>query len=142
MDYPSLKLLHLIAAATWLSGLVGNGLAVALLAGSTSAGSRALLGSLCTWNRRVTLPAALLLLAAGASIAWMGGWLVMPWLWIKLALVAALLPVQIGLGRALRRMAGGDASAPPTLLRVAAPAVFCAGLIIGVLALTKPAWGA
>ena len=142
MDYPSLKLLHLIAAATWLSGLVGNGLAVALLAGSTSAGSRALLGSLCTWNRWVTLPAALLLLAAGSSIAWVGGWLMMPWLWIKLALVAALLPVQIGLGRALRQMAGGDATAPPMLLRVAAPVVFCAGLIIGVLALTKPAWGA
>ena len=57
-------------------------------------------------------------------------------------LVAALLPVQIGLGRALRQMAGGDATAHPMLLRVAAPAVFCAGLIIGVLALTKPAWGA
>lgn len=65
----------------------------------------------------------------------------MPWLWIKLALVAALLRVQIGLGRALRQMAGGDASAPPALLRIAAPAVFCAGLIIGVLALTKPTWG-
>ncbi len=142
MDYPTLKLLHLVAAATWLCGLVFNGLAVALLAGSTSPGSRALLSSVRSWNRWLTVPAGLLLLGAGAAIAWQGGWLAMPWLRIKLVLVAVLVALQLGLARALRRMwAGAPAWQPGTALRFSAPLVFCTGLVIGVLALAKPLWG-
>ena len=65
----------------------------------------------------------------------------MPWLQIKLALVAALVLLQFGLAHALRRMeTAAPAWSPPAVLRFAAPLTFCTGLVIGVLALTKPVW--
>ena len=139
MDYPTLKLLHLMAAATWIGGMVGNGLAVALLAGSTSANGRALLASLRRWNRWVTSPALLAALAAGATLAVQAGWWGMPWLHIKLALVLALVGLHVWLSRALRRMSTVDPSwIPPGVLRLAAPVTFCTALAIALLALTKP----
>ena len=139
MDYPTLKLLHLMAAATWIGGMVGNGLAIACLAGSTSANGRTLLASLRRWNRWVTSPALLAALGTGATLAVQAGWWVMPWLHIKLALVLALVALHVGLSHSLRRMSAADPPwTPPGVLRFAAPVTFCIALAIALLALTKP----
>ncbi|MDR6992709.1 CopD family protein [Luteimonas sp. 3794] len=139
MDYLTLKMLHILAAATWLTGMVGSGIAVALHDVLDSPTGRSLLASLRSWNRWVTLPALLVMLGAGLTIALQAGWLVMPWLRLKLALVCALVFLHAWLSRTLLQLATVETSPRPrALLRFAAPVTFLIGLCIGMLGLTKP----
>ncbi|MCD9097185.1 CopD family protein [Luteimonas fraxinea] len=139
MDYLTLKLLHFMAAATWLTGMVGSGIAIALHDVLASPTGRSLLANLRSWNRWVTSPAMLATLGAGLTIALQAGWLAMSWLRIKLALVCALVILHGWLSRTLHQMARVEPPpTPPGLLRFSAPLVFVIGLAIVLLALTKP----
>ena len=139
MDYLTLKMLHILAAATWLTGMVGSGIAFALHDVLGSPTGRSLLASLRSWNRWVTSPALLITLGAGLTIALQAGWLVMPWLRVKIAMVCALVPLHVWLSRTLRQLATVERPhRTRALLRFAAPVTLVVGLCICLLGLTKP----
>ena len=143
MAYTWLKVLHLLAAALWVGGLLAASLAVAFHVALTTIQGRPLLAGIRRWNRWVTSPAMLVVLAAGATIALQAGWLVMSWLRIKLALVLGLVVLHVLLARALRRMASADqpivpgAFVPGALLQAAAPLIVLVASCIVALAFTK-----
>ena len=139
MDYAALKLLHVTAAAVWVSGLLGAALGVALHSAMDSAAGRSVLASLRSWHRWVTTPAMLVVLGCGGHIALQAGWIVVHWLQIKLAFVACLVVMQVLLDHALGRIVRAQAPIPlPMLLRHAALLTLLAALIIVGLALAKP----
>ncbi|VXB76182.1 conserved membrane hypothetical protein [Luteimonas sp. 9C] len=138
MDYQTFKMLHILAAATWLTGMVGSGIAMALHDVLDSPNARSLLASLRSWNRWVTTPALLAAMGAGLTIALQAGWLAMSWLRVKLLLVLALVLLHGWLSHMLRQLTiQHPPPRPPLVLRFAAPATCLLGLCIGMLALTK-----
>ena len=139
LDYAAYKLLHVMAAAAWVSGLLGAALGVAFHDALDSVTGRSILVSLRSWHRLFTMPAMLAALGCGGYLTLQTGWIAMPWLQVKLALVASLVVMQIALDHALGRIV--RAPAPIGLqapLRHAALLTFLAALTIVGLALAKP----
>lgn len=84
MPYLWLKAVHVAAVLIFIGGLFAQSFAVA---GQRDGGTVVLVSG---WDRRVTVPAMLLVWLTGATIAAEGAWFGSPWLWAKLAFVLAL----------------------------------------------------
>jgi putative membrane protein len=138
--YLWLKAFHVAAAMTWMGGMLAAGLVLASrLAG---AGVQATLDMrqldvIRRWDRRVTLPAMLLVWGLGLAMAMLAGWFGSPWLTIKLAIVGALSVLHGLLSGMLRRLST-SADQPPAALRYAAPATILGVVMIAILVVTKP----
>jgi putative membrane protein len=138
--YLWLKAIHIAAAMTWTSGIVVAGLAVATRparADLAATQEARWLDPIRRWDRRVTLPAMLLVWALGLTMAKQAGWFSSPWLMIKLAIVATLAVLHGVLSGRLHRL-DRDAGPLPAALRHAAPATILAVAMIAILAVTKP----
>jgi len=122
---------------TWTSGIVIAALAVASRAahadGAATQDAR-WLDPIRRWDRRVTLPAMLVVFALGLTMAMQAGWFPSPWLMTKLAIVAALHGALSGRLRRLDQEAGSG----PAALLYAAPATILGVVLIAILAVTKP----
>ena len=73
LDYATYKLLHVMAAAAWVSGLLGAALGVAFHDALDSVTGRSILVSLRSWHRLFTTPAMLAALGCGGYIALRAG---------------------------------------------------------------------
>ena len=140
MDYLWLKALHIVAAVTWVGGMLAVAIALVAASGSPGeiAGRSALLASVRTWDQRVTTPAMLLVWIAGLALALTGDWFPQPWLLLKLSVVLLLSALHGVLSGTLRKLAASQAPdvAPP--LRYAAGAIQIAISLIVVLVVIKP----
>jgi protoporphyrinogen IX oxidase len=138
--YLWLKAIHIAAAMTWISGIVVAGLAVASGPARTdiaAAQDMRKLDAIRRWDRRVTLPAMLMVWALGLTMAMQAGWFSAPWLMIKLAIVAALAALHGVLSGRLHRLDRDGAPLPAALI-YAAPATILGVALIAILAVTKP----
>jgi len=85
-------------------------------------------------ERSLTIPALLVALATGATLATIGKWFSSPWLMIKLVLVVVLLAVHGYQSGLLRRMAAGKAVGVRPMQYV----VLAVASAIALLAVGKP----
>lgn len=134
MPYLWVKAAHVAAVLLFIGGLFAQSVAVA----AGRRGEPAMATLVATWDRRVTVPAMLLLWLTGATIAVQGAWFGSGWLWAKLVFVLALTGlhgVQSGRLRRLRNGAEGDARVPA--LGVVA-FIGCSTTLIALLVVVKP----
>lgn len=131
MVYLWLKALHVAAAMTWIGGM----LAAALVAAQ---GRGAALDAVRRWDRRATSPAMGLAWVLGLVLVQQGGWFAAPWLSTKLLLVLLLSALHGYLSGTLRRIATGDGSAPPPVVRHLPLGILVGVLAIAVLVIVKP----
>lgn len=134
MPYLWVKAVHVASVLIFIGGLFSQSFAVA-------AGQRADAGAAAIirhWDRRVTVPAMLLMWLTGAAIAVEGGWFESPWLWGKLAFVLALTGLHGVQSGRLRRLRRGEQ--PRTRMRAASTAAFIAfsATCIALLVVAKP----
>jgi uncharacterized membrane protein len=101
MNYTLVKVLHLLAMTTWVSGVIWQ--SRALRPARTTPLARNLF-----LNRFVVLPAMVLTWGLGLYLASKGGWFGAPWLSVKLAFVTGLSALCIVQSIALRRLASRD----------------------------------
>lgn len=134
IPYLWIKAIHVAAVLIFIAGLFAQSLAVAA-GGRGDRGTGALVSH---WDRRVTVPAMLLVWLTGATIAVDGGWFASPWLWGKLAIVVALTALHGVQSGRLRRIRRGE----QLRLRVApehtAIGIAMAAAIIAILVVAKP----
>ncbi len=139
--YLWLKALHVAAAMTWTGSITVAGLAVGssprARADIAAAQNLRMLDAIRRWDRRVTLPAMLLVWGLGLTMAMQAGWFSSRWLMIKLAIVAALAALHGVLSGQLHRL-DRDAGPLPAILRHAAPATILGVTLIVILVVTKP----
>jgi protoporphyrinogen IX oxidase len=109
--YPWLKALHVVAAMTFVGGVLAGLLALQPLLsnGVSSLEESGAIRSLRTWHREVTTPAMLTVWVLGMVLALQGGWFTSFWLQAKLALVFVLSAIHGVQSGVLRRLAGGSA---------------------------------
>jgi len=131
-------MLHVACAAAWLLGLLI--VAAACFPASEPSGPTRFLRAMARWNLRVIWPAMLLALACGIELARTAGWFGQPWLNAKLALVAVLVLLQIGLSIVLRRLATLSDYRVSGWTVPAGIVVFIVGLGGLILAVVKPYW--
>lgn len=133
MPYLWLKAVHVAAVLLFIGGLFSQSFAVA--AGQRNADTLALVSG---WDRRVTVPAMLVVWLTGATIAAQGGWFGSAWLWAKLAFVLILTGlhgIQSGRLRRLRRGNTLNTRMPPA----AVPAfIALSAALIALLVVAKP----
>lgn len=147
MSYLWLKALHVAAAITFVSGVLGVAVYLAALGavgasspGGPHAGGEAIVRASVVvrrWDRAVTTPAMLIVWTLGLALARQGGWFAFGWLQAKLACVLLLSGVHGMQSGALRRAAGG-ASPPRPALRVIGPVILGLVAAIAVLVVVKP----
>ncbi len=142
MDYLWLKAMHIVAAVTWIGGMLVVGVSLAAVSGVRDqqeiATRSAFLAHVRRWDQRVTSPAMLLVWIFGLALALTGNWFPQPWLLAKLGLVV-LLSAQHGvLSGPLLRFARSQEPSPPASQRIAAAAVVIATIIIVVVVVTTP----
>ena len=138
--YLWLKAVHIAAAMTWISGIVLAALAVAsgpVRTDGAAAPDARWLATIRGWDRRVTLPAMLVVFALGLTMAMQAGWFSARWLMLKLAIVATLAALHGVLSGRLRRL-DQEAGSGPAALLYAAPATILGVVLIAILAVTKP----
>ena len=131
--YSWIKVVHLLAIAVWMGGMLANDLALLAL---PDGGPPPALRAMRRWDRVVTTPAMLATWAAGITIAMWAGWWHEGWLWTKVALVLALSALHGLQSATLRRL--GDGWRPPLWMRFSPLAVVGALPIIATLAVAKP----
>ncbi len=134
IPYLWIKAVHVAAVLLFIGGLLSQSFAVA--AGQRGDAGAAVFVS--PWDRRVTVPAMLLVWLTGVVIATEGGWFSSPWLWGKLVFVLALTGLHGFQSGRLRRIRRGEQ--PQTRMQaermVACIAVSAA--IIALLVVVKP----
>lgn len=134
--YPSLLMLHVAFAATWLAGMLV--VAAACFPAAEPAGPTPFLHGLARWNRRLIWPAMLLAIGGGVALATLAGWFGQGWLHAKLVLVALLVLLQVGLTVVLRRLASRAAYRSPGWVLPGCIGIFMGGLGVILLAAVKP----
>ena len=132
MDYSWLLALHIVAIAIWIGGMLINGVVLG------GAPQRRTIETIRRWDRRVVMPAMLLVWALGITLAVKGGWFQAPWLSTKLVFVLALSALHGVQSGTMRRMLGDPDKRPPAFLRFSAPLTIVAVLVVVTLAVTKP----
>ncbi|MEG3152626.1 CopD family protein [Sphingomonas sp. ZT3P38] len=132
MPYLWLKAMHVAAVLIFIGGLFAQSFAVS---GQRDGGTVALVSG---WDRRVTVPAMLLVWLTGATIAAEGAWFGSPWLWAKLAFVLALTGLHGVQSGRLRRLRRGETV--ESRVRTGYIAAFLAGsvAVIALLVVVKP----
>ncbi len=131
--YSWILVVHLAAISVWIGGMLANDLALlAVPSGGPPPANRAMR----RWNSMVTTPAMVLTWIAGATMAILGGWYVMGWLWAKLALVLGLTALHGAQTAKLRRLAEGRR--PPAWMQVSSLIIVGAIPVIATLAVAKP----
>jgi len=126
-----LLVVHLVAVAAWVGGMLANALALLAL---PDGGPAPALATVRRFDRRFALPAMVLVWATGLVLAvW---WLRAPWLWLKLALVVALTALHAKQSVTLRGLQAGVPA--PAALQLAAPAILLALAAIALVTALKP----
>ena len=142
MDYLWLKALHIIAAVTWVSGVLAVAITIVAVSGRQgeleAAYRRAICDYVRRWDRRVTTPAMLLVWIAGFSLALTAHWFPQTWLLLKLVVVVLLSALHGVLSGTLRSLSASEAPGVPPPLRYAAATIVTSVVIIIVLAVIKP----
>jgi uncharacterized membrane protein len=138
--YPWLKAAHVAAAVAFVGGLLAGAIALAVVHGERfpASATAPFIQVVRAWDRRVTMPAILLVWAMGLTLALQGHWFSAGWLNAKLAIVVALSAwhgVQSG---TLRRMAGGAPMGPWPGLAVIPFAILAGVVAIVLLVVLKP----
>ena len=108
-DYFPLKLLHMIAAALFVGGLLSSTLAIAKPIRAKR------LQALRRWDRWVTIPALGAVWILGIVLTALGGWYQSGWLPVKLVLVLALSAMHGMTAGAMKRLARREPT--PAFLR-------------------------
>jgi putative membrane protein len=134
MPYLWVKALHVACVLLFIGGLFSQ----AFGAAAGQRGDTATAALVSAWDRRVTVPAMLLVWLTGAAIAAQGSWFGSPWLWAKLALVLALTGLHGVQSGKLRRRRRGDPT--QTQVRPTHIAAFIAAsvTVIALLVVLKP----
>lgn len=130
IPYLWLKAAHVAAVLLFIGGLFAQTFALAVARENAAA------ALVARWDRRVTVPAMLVVWVTGATIAAEGAWFASPWLWAKLAFVLALTGLHGVQSGRLRRLPGGDQPGPPPIRVAALIAVSVAS--IALLVVAKP----
>jgi len=126
-----LQVVHLVAVAAWIGGMLANALALLAL---PDGGPAPALATVRRFDRRFALPAMIVVWATGLVLsAW---WIGAPWLWLKLALVVALTALHAWQSATLRRLQVGISA--PAALQLAAPAILVALAAIALVTALKP----
>ena len=131
--YLWLKALHVAAAMMFVGGLLAISI-VLLHVAAPGAPQRSLAISVHRWDRRVTVPALLLVWALGLTLAVEGRHLGEGWLQLKLILVAALSGLHGIQSGKLRRLAGGAEVRARHLTLIISALAFG----VAILAVAKP----
>lgn len=140
MTYQLLKMAHVAAVVTWLTGSLFVSLFLLTSApqeGEDAPKERKMLGALRRWTLWVTTPAMLVSWLIGLHLAMTFGWFAMNWIWVKVGFalaLSALLGIQ---SASLRRMAQGSLKRPPMVDLYAPFTVLACGVIV-TLVLVKP----
>lgn len=136
-----LKFIHIIGIAVWVSGLL---YLPALLAGHRTVRDQQDFARVRMASRfaymGIVSPAAFIAVAAGTALLFVGDAL-HPWMFAKLAAVAALIVVHVQYAYALSHLAEEGAQEPTWRGRVMVAATIAATLTILFLVLFKPALG-
>lgn len=135
MDVLWLKALHVAAVLLFTGGLLAQSLMVSAALKDRVAHS--LLARLQRWDRRVTVPALLVVWTLGIAAALRGGWFGAGWLSAKLVFVMALTGLHGMQAGALRRVVLG-ARTPPAFIAWAPTAVILSFIAVALLAVAKP----
>ena len=139
--YPWLKAAHIAAGTAFVGGLLTGSIALATVQSDRfpTPASTAFIEVVRAWDRRVTMPAILLVWALGLTLALQGHWFRSVWLPAKLVIVLALSAwhgVQSGV---LRRLAGGASTRGGRGSGAVPFAILAAVLTVVLLAVLKPA---
>jgi uncharacterized membrane protein len=132
MPYLWVKAMHVAAVLIFIGGLFAQSFAVA---GQRDGGTVALVSG---WDRRVTVPAMLLVWLTGATIAAEGAWFGSPWLWAKLAFVLALTGLHGVQSGRLRRLRRGETVESRVQTRYIAAFLAGSVAVIALLVVVKP----
>ena len=132
MPYLWLKAVHVAAVLIFIGGLFAQSFAVS---GQRDGGTVARVSG---WDRRVTVPAMLLVWLTGATIAAEGAWFGSPWLWAKLAFVLALTGLHGVQSGRLRRLRRGETVESRVQTRYIAAFLAGSVAVIALLVVVKP----
>ncbi len=136
-----IKALHLAAVMIWIGGMLTLSLVIASLSANGETRSRQelhLVDIVRKWDGMVTTPTMLLVWILGLTMAHQAGWFSSPWLWVKLPIVALLSGLHGVQSGTLRRIASDAGQTPPVFLKVSAPFIVAAVVVVAALAATKP----
>ncbi|MGJ5178717.1 CopD family protein [Bradyrhizobium oligotrophicum] len=138
MIYLWLKALHVAAVLCWSGGMLASAVTIAAHAARADAASgTALIETVGRWDRRVTMPAMLIVWGAGLALAMQGEWFGSLWLTVKLAVVVGLSALHGVLAGTLRRLGQPDAVVPRWFSHL--PPLIAGGVTaIAVLVVVKP----
>ncbi len=131
MFYELVKVAHIVAMVTWMSGMVAMALFLSM---AVTDG----LGGIQVWDRRITTPAMLFTWILGLSLAVTASWFGAAWLWAKLAPVTLLSGVHGVLTGRLRRAMGRGGGAPDPVARLCLGATFILVTATALLVVTQP----
>lgn len=137
--YLWLKAIHVAAAVTWISGMLGLAYLLSWHAGVQDEAAGKLLSHVESQLLvNVVNPAMVLAWGIGLWLAWDAGWFSGGWFQVKLTLVIALSALHGWLIGAMRRMARGQSQRSGTMFRdlTVAGAIVALGVIF--LAVVKP----
>jgi uncharacterized membrane protein len=134
LPYLWVKALHVACVLLFIGGLFAQAFGAA--AGQRSDAVTAALVS--AWDRRVTVPAMLVVWLTGATIAAEGGWFGSPWLWAKLVLVLALTGLHGLQSGKLRRLRRGEVAQARVQSTHIAAFIAASVTVIALLVVLKP----
>jgi uncharacterized membrane protein len=127
------------AVLVWVGGLLVQSITVAAArGGGNAAGDLHLIAAVRFWDRRITLPALILVWVLGITMATQGGWFRSGWLQAKLVLVILLSGVHGVQAGMLRRQAASGVSAGNLTLGWMPVVAALAVSAIALLAVAKP----
>ncbi len=129
-DYSILKILHMVAAALVVIGILLSAFTVANPAPATK------LAAVRRWDKRVTVPALVAVWVLGVILAIEGHWFPSGWLPLKLVFVLALSALHGMLAGGLKRLERGETA--PAFLRFAPYIVIACVVAILALVGSKP----
>jgi protoporphyrinogen IX oxidase len=129
--YVWIKALHVASIIAFVAGVFAQGL---FLATVRTDGAAEVAQRFRRAERSLTVPALIVALASGLTLATLGRWFPAPWIWVKLGLVVVLLAIHGIQSGHLRRIATGHIIASRPLQNAA----LAAAAIIAVLAVLKP----
>lgn len=134
--YLWIKALHLASVMLFVAGVLAQAWFISAVQDrlSSDAAKAAMTKRFQQTERHFTLPAMLVLLASGVTIASIGKWFPSAWLIVKLVLVTTLLAIHGFQSGQLRRAANGKAITSRNLQYV----VLGVASIIAILAVVKP----
>jgi uncharacterized integral membrane protein (TIGR00701 family) len=142
MDYLWLKAFHIVAAITWVGGILVSAVTIAGLfctrAMEADQAKSALLSTVRYWDGRVTTPAMLLAWGLGLTLALKGHWFPAPWLLLKLLIVFLLSALHGVLSGCLRRLSRREERSPSAVLRYAPATTVLGMFMIVTLVVVKP----